>query len=591
MNQQIWPGWNTVRVIGSGGFGKVYEIRKAEDSKTGEYRSALKVITIPQSPEDYHAYEDDGYDEKSITAIFRSQIDDIVSEFQMMSQFRGTSNIVSYEDHRIIPHADGRGWDILIRMELLTTLPEYFNRRGMSEADTVKLGQDICRALELCGQKDIIHRDIKPQNIFVNEFGDFKLGDFGIAKSMDHTTKATKIGTYNYMAPEVYQNKPYGASVDIYSLGLVMYWLLNERRLPFMPMPPAVPTAAQNNEAQMRRLSGGGAIPAPKNGSPALKAVVLRAIAFDPAERFSSPKEFLAALNSCGSTAEQVYAGTDSWGESTATENTWSKISGPRGRSTAPGKAPPDGESTRGIWNDTTSSAYWTQHDPFEEKPPEEPAFEEPAPEEDSKNKCPYCGGTGKRALVRNKFGGGWATRIKCLKCGGTGIRRGPAEVPKEFRTHTIVIGPGPKSLSVNPNCPCCSGVGKVEFKETDFFGWYSLSWHDCPQCGGYTVKFPHAVQKSKALALLIFFTIGWCTGAHCFYEGRYKVGLLYLACICMLATAMAPAFALAGVMFISEIIRVISRPWPSYWMIKGEVIYNSGAEILADQSILEKRK
>lgn len=294
---QIWPGWDTVRDIGSGGYGKVYEIRKTDS--TGSYCSALKVISIPRSEDEYREYLDNGYDEKSITAIFRSQVDDIVSEFKMMSQFRGTSNVVSYEDHMIVPHEGGQGWNILIRMELLTPLPEYINQHGLTEEQAVQMGIDICRALELCAQKGIIHRDIKPQNIFVNEFGDFKLGDFGIARSMDHTTKATKIGTYNYMAPEVYSGKPYGASVDLYSLGLVLYWVLNERRLPFLPLPPAVPTVAQNNEAQVKRLSG-AAIPRPRYGSSALKEAVLMACSFDAVNRFAGPKTFQQALNGCG---------------------------------------------------------------------------------------------------------------------------------------------------------------------------------------------------------------------------------------------------------------------------------------------------
>lgn len=300
---QMWPGWDTVRTIGSGGFGKVYEIQKTDS--TGSYRSALKVISIPKSADEYREYADNGYDDKSITAIFKSQVDDIVSEFKMMSQFKGTSNIVSYEDHMIVPHGDGRGWDVLIRMELLTSLPDYINQYGLTEGQVIQLGQNICRALELCRQKDIIHRDIKPQNIFVNEFGDFKLGDFGIARTMDHTTKATKTGTYSYMAPEVYSGKSYGASVDIYSLGLVLYWLLNERRLPFVPMPPVVPTAAQNNEAQMKRL-GGDTIPEPKYGSGALKAAVLTACSFDAAQRFASPKMFRQALNTSGQDQNKI---------------------------------------------------------------------------------------------------------------------------------------------------------------------------------------------------------------------------------------------------------------------------------------------
>ena len=296
--KEIWPGWETVRVVGKGGFGKVYEVRKIDENVAGDYRSALKVISIPPSEDDYLSYKDDGYDDESITSIFRNQMSDIEKEFALMAQFKGTSHIVSYEEHRIVPNERTHGWDILIRMELLTSLPNHYNQKnGLEEAEVIKLGIDICKALELCGRKGIVHRDIKPQNIFVNEFGDYKLGDFGIARSMEHTTGATKTGTYAYMAPEIYQGKPYNASVDMYSLGLVLYWLLNERRLPFLPLPPAVPTNSQNDEALRRRLSG-EEIPVPKYGSPDLHAVILQACAFDPRKRFRNIKDMEKALES-----------------------------------------------------------------------------------------------------------------------------------------------------------------------------------------------------------------------------------------------------------------------------------------------------
>ena len=294
---QYWPGWETVRVIGSGGFGKVCEIRKNDD--TGEFRSALKVISIPQSPEEYRAYIDDGYDEESITSIFKNQIDDIVSEFKVMAQFSGITNIVSYQDHMIVPHEDGVGWDILIRMELLTALPEYYRKNQWTEEKTIKLGADICRALELCGKKNIIHRDIKPQNIFVNEFGDFKLGDFGVARAIDHTTRATKTGTYSYMAPEVYRGYAYNATADIYSLGLVMYWSLNERRLPFLPLPPTAPTAKENESALKRRMDG-EEFPRALHCSRELAGIISKACAADPKERYVSASEMREALKSIG---------------------------------------------------------------------------------------------------------------------------------------------------------------------------------------------------------------------------------------------------------------------------------------------------
>ncbi|MBQ7354436.1 MAG: serine/threonine protein kinase, partial [Clostridia bacterium] len=286
--KELWPGWETVEAIGSGGFAQVYKIRKKDTGDGRDYYSALKIISIPQSPSEYAAYLGEGYDDATITAIFTNQVKRIEDEFHLMSQFKGNSNVVSYEDHMIVPHEDGKGWDILIRMELLTSLTAYCGSHAMTEEDTVNLGIGICHALELCEKKNIIHRDIKPQNIFVNEFGDYKLGDFGIAKSMDHTTQATKTGTYTYMAPEVYRGESYGATVDIYSLGLVLYWLLNERRMPFLPLPPTAPTATQIEESRSKRLAG-AALPPPKNGSDALKSIVLKACAFRSADRYADP--------------------------------------------------------------------------------------------------------------------------------------------------------------------------------------------------------------------------------------------------------------------------------------------------------------
>ena len=105
----------------------------------------------------------------------------------------------------------------------------------LPEKETIKLGIDLCKALEYCQQLNIIHRDIKPENIFVSRFGDFKLGDFGIARELEKTMSSlSKKGTYSYMAPEMYKGERYDNSVDIYSLGIVLYKIMNKNRLPFL---------------------------------------------------------------------------------------------------------------------------------------------------------------------------------------------------------------------------------------------------------------------------------------------------------------------------------------------------------------------
>ena len=292
----LWPGWETVRLIGRGSFGAVYEIER--DILGEREKAALKVIRIPQNESDIQEMYGDGYDEESITNAFQAHLKSIVSEYSLMRKMNGSSNVVNCDDVRYVQHDDSIGWDIYIKMELLTPLIESLPA-SISEDTVIKIARDICRALVLCRQFGIVHRDIKPQNIFVSPLGDYKLGDFGIAKTVEKTSGGTKIGTYKYMAPEVYNNRPYGAGADIYSLGLVLYWLLNERRAPFLPLPPEKLRAGMEEEARTRRFSG-EALPAPAHGSAELKRIVLKACAYDPKDRYQSADEMLHDLNALG---------------------------------------------------------------------------------------------------------------------------------------------------------------------------------------------------------------------------------------------------------------------------------------------------
>ena len=291
---ELYPGWKTVRKIGAGSFGSVYEIERNLFGKIE--KAALKCITIPQNDGDVEEMYSNGYDDASITAHFEKYLADIVQEYSLMAEMKGHTNVVYCDDIRYTPREDGIGWEITIKMELLTPLIRALGP-NFGEEQVIRLGKDICRALVLCRDKDIVHRDIKPQNIFVSKTGDYKLGDFGIAKTVERTTGGTKIGTYSYMAPEVYHSKPYGSSADLYSLGLVMYWLLNERRLPFLPLPPKSPTYEETETARHRRFMG-EKLPEPKNGSAALKEIVLKACTFEPKDRFATAQEMLDALSS-----------------------------------------------------------------------------------------------------------------------------------------------------------------------------------------------------------------------------------------------------------------------------------------------------
>lgn len=294
-----YPGWEIVDRIGSGGFGTVYEIQRNLYGYIE--KAALKVIRLPKDEGEVDTLRFSGMDDASITQSFRQQVADISREYRLMKQIYDNPNVVHCDDFRDIPHENGLAWDIYIKMELLNPLMKNLDKVA-TEPQIIQLGKDICNALIACQKKHIIHRDIKPQNVFISETGLFKLGDFGIARTIEHDGQVTAgIGTYAYMAPEVGKNQPYDQTADICSLGLMMYWLLNEGRGAFEPLPPAPLTPTNRETARLRRFAG-ETLPEPKHGSHALKAIVLKACAFNPADRYQSAQEMWDALRSLDNT-------------------------------------------------------------------------------------------------------------------------------------------------------------------------------------------------------------------------------------------------------------------------------------------------
>ena len=297
-----WSDWKIVKYLGGGTYGRVYEIERTFSGI--QEKAALKIVSRPKNEWEIETYYDDGYDKASIAAYYEKEIQNYVQEYRLMKELQEQANIVTCDDIVVVPHENGVGGDIFIRMELLTALPWFLRRISLSEQEIIKLGKDISHALVLCEQKNIIHRDIKPANIMVSQFGNYKLGDFGVSKIMDHTTFATLMGRQEYQAPEVVRMEKYGQAADIYSLGITLYWLLNNRRMPFIEA-DELPTPIRIDEAMERRYNG-EKIPAPKNGSERLKQIVLKACEYRPEDRYTSAQELYDALESLGDDEKEL---------------------------------------------------------------------------------------------------------------------------------------------------------------------------------------------------------------------------------------------------------------------------------------------
>ena len=291
-----FPGWEVVRKIGEGSFGGVYEIHRTLPGGQVE-KCALKKLAVPKDASEIQDLYSQSFSRESITAHYQDQMGELVNEYSLTQELSSCKNVVGCYDVRFIQHDDGIGWDIYIRMELLNPLRQALSAE-YQEATVLRLGLDMCNALLACQEHSIIHRDIKPENILVSDRGEFKLGDFGIAKVSERTGTGTMTGTMGYMAPEVANRQHYGPQADIYSLGMVLYWMMNRRTLPFLPYPPAIPSAIQRQEAANRRLAG-EAFPPPVNGSRELKAIVMKACAFSTDKRYQTVRELRWDLYAC----------------------------------------------------------------------------------------------------------------------------------------------------------------------------------------------------------------------------------------------------------------------------------------------------
>ena len=289
-------GYHVDEKIGSGGFGTVYKVSKTNVS--GTYIRALKHIELPTKKQYFNILTSMGGDHTKADDYFSNVLQDIVREIKILSSLSesGNKNIVRYYENDIVENASPRTYDVYILMEYLTPFTDYLINSTLSVKDVIKLGKDVLNALIDCHSKNIIHRDIKDDNIFVAPNGTYKVGDFGVSKVLTDQSRAASIkGTPNFIAPEVYLGKDnYDHTVDIYSLGIVLYRLLNHLRNPFLPVFPKTYTTEDENAAFEARMTG--KVPElPDIAKNELGEAVLKAIK-PRADRYNSAKEFLRAL-------------------------------------------------------------------------------------------------------------------------------------------------------------------------------------------------------------------------------------------------------------------------------------------------------
>ncbi len=278
--------WTVDSKIAEGRFSKVFKVSRIDDGRVRH--QCLKTIRFPAGNEELSRVISSG-----IYQNVQQYLDEVEKSVRLnmekMLMLRDNKNIVRYDNYEIIKESSC--FYLVILTELLQPLSDYLKVDSARQNDVIKIGADLCAALEGFREVGVIHHEVKPENVYVDKFGNFKLGDFGVCKGRFGEDKITS----SYIAPELYTKAPIDISSDIYSLGILIYKLLNNNRLPFLPAYPA-PVSLEDRETAFARRMRGDLFPAPSNASHQLAGVIFKATAFRAHERYLDPAIFAASL-------------------------------------------------------------------------------------------------------------------------------------------------------------------------------------------------------------------------------------------------------------------------------------------------------
>jgi len=252
-------GLEHYRVLGEAGRGGMSLVLEAMDTRI-ERRVAIKHLVLPPNRSRYELDAMASRMEREARAIARLSHPNIVAIFDV-----GKSGGVPY---LVMEFLEGR------------TLRARMQQGRVSRGEAARILDQAAAAIDAVHAAGIVHRDIKPSNLMLLPDGTVKLLDFGVARQTDDTlvTQAgTMIGSPTYMAPEQIEDAPLGPSCDVWALGVLLYEMLAGHP----------PFSGDRIAAVLRQITT--AVPPPLSQQPpAVQAVVRRALAKNPAQRYAS---------------------------------------------------------------------------------------------------------------------------------------------------------------------------------------------------------------------------------------------------------------------------------------------------------------
>lgn len=250
--------------------------------KDSDEKYIVKIISIPASQTQLDALLLAGAykDSASAMAYFKDLSDGVLEEAQMLQRLSKLEGFVSYEQWQIVPMENETGYDVYLLSPYRQSLQRFFKKHTMTHLGAVNLGLDLCAAMAVCRHAGMLYVDLKPDNIFLSEDQEYRIGDLGFIpmNSLKYASLPEKYRSV-YTAPEIKDAlSSLNPTIDIYAIGLILYQAFNDGVLPIDGQPSEEP------------------LPPPQYADYEMAEIILKACAPNPVDRWKSPIEMGQAI-------------------------------------------------------------------------------------------------------------------------------------------------------------------------------------------------------------------------------------------------------------------------------------------------------
>lgn len=243
----------------------------------------VKIISIPASQVQMDALLLAGAyrDPADAMDYFKTLGEDVIKEAEFLQKLSKLDGFLSYESWQMEPITSKRlGYQVYLVGTYKRSLEKYVRRNPVTHLEAVNLGLDLCSALSVCREAGALYVDLKPNNVFVSDKKEYRIGDLGFVQmdAMKYTALPDKYRSV-YTPPELHDPMAsLNLTADTYAVGMILYQLYNEGQLPFRDKAPEEP------------------LPSPANADYELAEIIMKAIHPDPAQRWTDPKDMGKAL-------------------------------------------------------------------------------------------------------------------------------------------------------------------------------------------------------------------------------------------------------------------------------------------------------